>query len=65
MKKYIVQFRFDGIFDNYIGDYILAENPEEALELAKEWFTENDGELEEIEIFRVIDYVSRETLLTE
>ena len=65
MKKYIVEFMVNGIFDNYIGDYILADTPEEALELAKAWFTEHGGEFEEIEIFKVIDYVSRETLLIE
>lgn len=37
MKQYMVESRKDytEIFDNYLGDYIEAENSEEAMELYK------------------------------
>lgn len=51
MKKYMVESRKDytEIFDNYLGDYIEAENSEEAMELYKTWLVENGCDPEEVE----------------
>lgn len=46
MKKYIVEFRenYTDIFDNWLEDYVEAENEIEALELAKQWLIDNGYE---------------------
>ena len=46
MKKYIVEFRenYTDIFDNWLEDYVEAENETEALELAKQWLIDNGYE---------------------
>ena len=51
MKKYMVESRKDctEIFDNYLGDYIEAENSKEAMELYKAWLVENGCDPEEVE----------------
>lgn len=53
MKKYNVEMRKDytEIFDNWVGDYIVAENEDEAIEIAKQWLLDNgyDGDVEELE----------------
>lgn len=43
MKKYIVEFRenYTDIFDNWLEDYVEADNELEALELAKQWLIDN------------------------
>lgn len=59
MKKYNVETRRDytEIFDNWVGDYIEAENEEEAIEIAKQWLIDNgyDGDVEELE-YKVSEY---------
>ena len=51
MKKWMVESRkyYTEIFDNYAGDYIEADNEEEAIELYKAWLIENGCDPEEIE----------------
>ena len=51
MKKFNVESRKDytEIFDNYCGDYVVAETEEEAIELYKQWLIENGCESEEVE----------------
>lgn len=51
MKKFNVESRKDytEIFDNYCGDYVVAETEEEAIELYKQWLIENGCEQEEVE----------------
>ena len=51
MKKFNVESRKDytEIFDNYCGDYVVAETEEEAVELYKQWLIENGCESEEVE----------------
>lgn len=43
MKKYNVEMRTDNTqdFDNWVGDYTVAETEEEAIELVKAWLIEN------------------------
>jgi hypothetical protein len=43
MKKYDVEMRTDNTqdFDNWVGDYTVAETEEEAIELVKAWLIEN------------------------
>ena len=43
MKRFMVESRrsYEDIFDNYAGDYIVAETEEEAIEYYKEWLAEN------------------------
>lgn len=60
MKKYKVtsaKSYFD-IFQNYLGDYIVAETKEEAIEFYKQWLLENGMEEEEIEelVHKVEEY---------
>lgn len=59
MKKYNVEMRKDYTedFDNWIGDYIVAENEEEVLELAKQQLIDNgyDGDVDELE-YKVSEY---------
>lgn len=51
MTKYRVESRRDytEIFDNYVGDYIVAETEEEAIEFYKKWLVENGCTVEEVE----------------
>lgn len=51
MTKYRVESRrnYTEIFDNYIGDCIVAETAEEAIELYKQWLVENGCDTEEVE----------------
>ena len=51
MKKFNVESRKDytEIFDNYCGDYVVAETEEEAIELYKQRLIENGCEHEEVE----------------
>lgn len=51
MKKFNVESRKDytEIFDNYCGDYVVAETEEEAIELYKQRLIENGCESEEVE----------------
>lgn len=51
MTKYRVESRRDYTedFDNYVGDYIVAETAEEAIELYKQWLVENGCNAEEVE----------------
>lgn len=51
MTKYRVESRRDytEIFDNYVGDYIVAETEEEAIEFYKKWLVENGRTVEEVE----------------
>lgn len=51
MKRFMVESRrsYEDIFDNYAGDYIVAETEEEAIEYYKEWLAENGVSKEEIE----------------
>lgn len=59
MKKYNVEIRKDytEIFDNWVGDYIVAENEEEAIEIAKQWLIDNgyEEDVEELE-YKVSEY---------
>lgn len=51
MTKYRVESRrgYTEIFDNYVGDYIVAETEGEAVELYKQWLVENGCDTEEVE----------------
>ena len=51
VKKFNVESRKDytEIFDNYCGDYVVAETEEEAIELYKQRLIENGCESEEVE----------------
>lgn len=51
MKKYMVESRkyYTEEFDNYLGDYILANSKEEAIDLYKTWLIENGCDPEEVE----------------
>ena len=51
MKNFNVESRrnYTEIFDNYVGDYILAETEEEAIELYKAFLVENGCDPEEAE----------------
>lgn len=51
MKRYVVVSRRDytEIFDNYVGDFIWAENEDEALDFYKAWLIENGCDPEEVE----------------
>lgn len=51
MAKYRVESRrnYTENFDNYVGDYIIAETEEEAVELYKQWLVENGCAVEEVE----------------
>lgn len=51
MKRFMVESRrsYEDIFDNYAGDYIVAETEEEAIEYYKEWLAENGVSKEEID----------------
>ena len=51
MKRFMVESRrsYEDIFDNYVGDYIVAETEEEAVEYYKEWLSENGVDKQEIE----------------
>lgn len=51
MKKYMVESRKNCLegFDNLVGDYVEAENSEEAMELYKTWLVENGCDPEEVE----------------
>lgn len=51
MKNFNVESRrnYTEIFDNYVGDYILAETEEDAIELYKAWLVENGCDPEEVE----------------
>lgn len=49
MKKYDVEMNINGMWDNIVGDYIEAENEEEAIDLAKTWCIENGMEPEQVE----------------
>lgn len=59
MKRFMVESRrsYEDIFDNYAGDYIVAETEEEAIEYYKEWLVENGVSKEEIDDY---DYQVRE-----
>lgn len=59
MKRFMVESRrsYEDIFDNYAGDYIVAETEEEAIEYYKEWLAENGVSKEEIDDY---DYQVRE-----
>lgn len=76
MKKYNVESRKDvnDCWDNYVGDYVEAETPEEALDFAKDRLFEdvqrlNDFDFEELETakkeieeyqYRVVECETRE-----
>lgn len=53
MGKYIVEMRDrnNEYFQNWIGDYVVAENADVAIEFAKWWLLENgyDGDIDGIE----------------
>lgn len=51
MTKYRVESRRDYTenFDNYVGDYIVSETEEEAVELYKQCLVENGCTVEEVE----------------
>lgn len=51
MKKYIVEMRkdYNDDFDNWIGDYVEAEDEVEAEEFAKQWLIDNGMEPDEAE----------------
>ena len=51
MKQYKVESRKNCLddFDNLIGDYIEAEDSEEAMEFYKAWLVENGCDSEEVE----------------
>lgn len=53
MKKYNVEFldttQDNTLFDNWIGDYIEAEDKEEAIEMAKDWLLDNGIPEEDLE----------------
>lgn len=59
MKKYNVEMRTDNAqdFDNWVGDYTVAETEEEAIELAKQWLIDNgyEGDVDELE-YQVSEY---------
>ena len=59
MKRFMVESRrsYEDIFDNYAGDYIVAETEEEAIEYYKERLAENGVSKEEIDDY---DYQVRE-----
>lgn len=60
MTKYLVESRREFVedFDNWTGDYIIAEDKEEAVEFYKDWLIENGCEPEEVEEmeYRVSEY---------
>ena len=58
MKKYNVEMRrnYTDNWDNWLGDYIVAESEDEAEELAKQWLIDNgyDGDVDELE-YKVLE----------
>lgn len=51
MKRYVVESRRDytEVFDNYVYDYIYAENEDAAIETYKTLLVENGCAVEEVE----------------
>lgn len=51
MKRYVVESRRDytEVFDNYVNDYIYAENEDAAIETYKMMLIENGCDVEEVE----------------
>lgn len=51
MKRYVVESKMNyaELFDNHVGDYIIAESEEEAIELYKQWLIDHGVDVEEVE----------------
>lgn len=58
MKRYFVEFKLAGSskFDNYYGDYVIAEYSNQAVDMVCEWFFENNPEINEEDVkYRVLN----------
>lgn len=58
MKRYFVEFKIKGTaeFDNYYGDYVIANDSNQALEMVCDWFFENNPEVNQDETqYRVLN----------
>lgn len=58
MRKYFVEFKIEGSneFDNYYGDYVIAEYSNQAVDMVCEWFFERNPEISQEDVqYRVLN----------